>query len=214
MATMRRGKIGIVAGSAMLLALVTATLTGFEGRRTVAYQDVVGVWTICDGWTEGVRKGDRATPERCDELLRDGVARYERELDACLTTPLPGRTKVALISWAWNIGTGAACKSTLVKLGNAGRLEAMCAELPRWNKGGKPLVVVSGLVKRRAAEKAMCLEGLREAGAVAPADAGPDAAPTAPQRPDGWGLWLLVGLVTAGVLAGLVLLMRRPGEVA
>lgn len=209
MATMKRGKLGIVAGSVMLLALVTATLTGFEGRRTTAYQDIVGIWTICEGITEGVRPGDVRTPEECDALLREGIARYEAGLDACLTTPLPGRTKVALISWAWNVGIGAACKSTLVKLGNAGKLEAMCEQLPRWNRaGGK---VVNGLVKRRAAELAMCLDGLREAGAVAPAEPQAPAPADATPRPDGWGLWVIVGLVTLVTLGGMVLLMRRPG---
>lgn len=190
---------GIVAIGGALLALAIATIGGFEGRRTTAYQDVVGVWTICDGLTEGVKKGDKRTPAECDAALEAGIARYERELDRCLTAEVPPRSKVALLSWAWNVGTGAACRSTLVRLANAGQIEDACRQLPRWNRaGGK---VVPGLVKRRAAEMSMCLDGLKAATADEP---------THGRAGWTWWLWIIAGLATVAGAAWLFYRLRKP----
>ena len=53
-----RKAIGLVAGSAALMSLAVATVSQFEGRELRAYQDIVGVWTICYGETRGVKPGD------------------------------------------------------------------------------------------------------------------------------------------------------------
>ena len=83
---------------------------------------------------------------------------YEAGLDRCLTAPVPGKTKVAFLSWTYNVGVGAACGSTLVRLANAGALRGACDQLLRWNRaGGK---IVRGLTNRREAERQLCLEGV------------------------------------------------------
>lgn len=183
---------GLIALTGALLALAIATIGGFEGRRTTAYQDVVGVWTICDGITAGVKKGDTRTPAECDALLKATIERTEAALDKCLTVDVPGKTKVALVSWAYNVGTGAACGSTLVRLANAGKLDEACRQLPRWNKGGRPLRPIRGLTERRAAELAMCLAGLKSPAAVEP---------SASQSGWTWWLWPLGGFVVVAAVA-------------
>ena len=62
----------------------------------------------------------------------------------------------ALVSWAFNIGCGAAGTSTLVsRLNSGGAPNTVCAEeLPKWKYGGG--VELPGLVRRRAAEVALC----------------------------------------------------------
>lgn len=58
----------------------------------------------------------------------------------------------ALVSWAFNVGSGAAKSSTLIqRLNNGENANTVIEqELPRWNKaGGK---VLPGLVRRRQAE--------------------------------------------------------------
>jgi lysozyme len=58
------------------------------------------------------------------------------------------------------VGTGAACKSTIVKMVNRGETLAACDQLLRWTKaGGK---VVEGLVNRRNAERNLCIFGLNK----------------------------------------------------
>lgn len=149
---------GLIAGSAMLLALATGTIMQFEGRELRAYQDIVGVWTICDGETKGVKPGDVATHAECDAMLARNLREFEAGLDRCLAAKIPGKTKVALLSWTYNVGVGAACGSTLVRLANAGKLAEACDQLLRWNRAGGR--VVRGLTIRREAEREMCIDGL------------------------------------------------------
>lgn len=155
---MRNRTKGLIAASAALTMLLTGLVSHWEGRSLRAYQDIVGVWTICDGETKGVEPGDVATPAECGSMLARNLRTYEAGLDRCLTYPVPGEMKVALVSWTYNVGVGAACSSTLVRLANTGNLQAACDQLLRWTRaGGK---VVSGLVNRRKAEHAMCVGAL------------------------------------------------------
>lgn len=68
----------------------------------------------------------------------------------------------ALVSLAFNIGSGAFAGSTLVRELNKGNYEAVPAQLARWNKttiNGKK-VESPGLTKRRAAEAALWSTGV------------------------------------------------------
>jgi GH24 family phage-related lysozyme (muramidase) len=153
---MKKSTKGLIAGSVALTALATGTISYWEGRELRAYRDIVGVWTICDGETKGVRPGQTATPAECDSMLARNLVVYESGLDRCLTGAVPGKAKVAFLSWTYNVGVGAACGSTLVKKANAGDVRGACNELLKWDKaGGK---TVRGLTRRRQAERAMCLE--------------------------------------------------------
>ena len=157
---MKRSNIkGLIAGSVALVALATGTISHFEGRELRAYQDIVGVWTICDGETKGVERGDVASPVECDAMLARNLRSYEAGLDRCLTGFVPGKSKVAFLSWTYNVGVGAACGSTLVRKVNAGDLVGACNELLKWNRAGGR--VVRGLTLRREAERTMCLEGIQ-----------------------------------------------------
>ena len=157
----RRKVAGGIAGSAAALALAVNFIGGWEGSETTAYWDRFGeVWTVCSGETRGVQEGDTYTPAECDAMLAEGILDFERQLDACLTNEdaIPVNAKVAFVSWAYNVGTGAACRSTLVRKANAGDLIGACNELPRWNRSGGQ--VIRGLSNRRGAERAMCLDAV------------------------------------------------------
>lgn len=155
---MRASTKGIIAGSVALTALATGMISQFEGRELRAYRDIVGVWTICDGETKGVREGQTGTPKECDGFLARNLKLYEAGLDKCLTYPVPGVAKVAFLSWAYNVGVGAACGSTLIKKANRGDLRGACDELLKWNQAGGRYV--QGLANRREAERKTCLEGV------------------------------------------------------
>ena len=155
---MKNSTKGLIAGSVALTALATGFIMPWEGRELRAYHDIVGVLTICDGDTHDVRPGQIATHAECDQRLATHLRTYEAGLDRCLTAPVPGKTKVAFLSWTYNVGVGAACGSTLVRLANAGDLRGACDQLLRWNRaGGK---IVRGLTNRREAERQLCLEGV------------------------------------------------------
>lgn len=157
----RRRTVGMIAGSSIALSAAVTFIGDWEGLRTTAYRDVVGVWTVCYGETKGVQRGDSYSKAECDKMLAREIASYEAALDKCLTAKVPMGMKIALVSWTYNVGAGAACNSTLVRKANAGDLAGACDELPRWNKAGGR--VWTGLTNRRYAEREMCLQALKEA---------------------------------------------------
>lgn len=152
--------------TAAVLALAIPLTERWEGMRTVAYQDVVNVWTVCLGETQApgggpILPGMSFTEAECREMLRTRLVEdYYEPLKRCAPSLVtaPVEVQAALSSWAYNVGVGAACKSTLVRKLEAGDLRGACNELPRWNRaGGK---VWQGLVNRRADERGLCLSGL------------------------------------------------------
>lgn len=152
-----------VAGA--LVALVVAAspfVAGWEGLRTKAYQDVIGVWTVCFGETKGVKRGDTYTKAECEAMLAKELRQYAVDLGKCLKAPLPEGAAVAFLSWSYNVGTSAACRSTAVRKANAGDLFGACDELLRWTRAGGR--VVPGLVNRRRAEHELCTGSLIAAG--------------------------------------------------
>ncbi len=144
-----------------LTAAAIALVGAWEGLRTVAYRDVVGIPTVCYGETRGVKMGDRYTKAECDAMLGEGLKDFEKGMRRCLKDPdgIPDKTYVAFLSFSYNVGTGAFCRSTLVKKANRGDLRGACNELPKWvNAGGRR---IKGLVNRRKDELRICLLGLR-----------------------------------------------------
>lgn len=130
-----------------------ALIRQFEGLRLRAYRDAVGVATIGYGTTRGVKMGQEISKERAEELLREDVARFEGYIDRLVRVPLTQGQYDALSSFVYNLGPGALEGSTLLRLLNAGDYSGAAAQFDRWvYASGRKL---SGLVKRRAAERAL-----------------------------------------------------------
>lgn len=136
------------------LGAAVSLIATFEGYRQRAYLDPVGIPTICFGYTAGVKMGDYRTENECRQLLDVEVLRAYDGVKRCIHVPLKPHQAGAFTSLAYNIGTGAFCKSTLVRKANAGDMRGACAQLDRWvyARGTK----LKGLIRRRAAERAMC----------------------------------------------------------
>lgn len=148
-----KGKIA----AAVLTAAVTV-IGIWEGRSLVAYMDPVGIPTICDGYTHGVKMGDVATPKQCDQLTRQEAAKALAVVDGSVDRQLPAGVRVALTSFVYNVGPGNYQRSTLLRKLRAGDYVGACNELPKWvYAGGRKL---RGLERRRQAEKEICLSGL------------------------------------------------------
>lgn len=111
-----------------------------------------------------VRDGDTITPPQAlAQKLRD-VRQFEGALKGCVTAPLTQGEYDSLVSLAYNVGADAVCRSTMVRLHNAGQHEAACAQFDRWvffrDKDCRdPANRCGGLPARRAAERRLC-EGL------------------------------------------------------
>lgn len=129
----------------------------YEGVRLKAYDDGVGVWTIGVGHTKGVRRGDVITMDQVDEFLRADLEDAEQTVNDRVTVPLTQSQFDALVSFVFNVGSGAFSSSTLLKKLNAGDYDGAADEFLRWNKAGGRVLV--GLTKRRISERMMFLTG-------------------------------------------------------
>jgi len=151
-----------------VLALSAAGFIGilsFEGYSTIAVPPVKGdVPTYGFGTTthdDGtpVKAGEKITPPKAVERALRDVQRFESAMKKCVKVPLHQWEYDAYISLEYNIGERAFCKSTLVKLLNAGDYAGACREILKWDKfKGKPL---RGLTLRRQAEYKRCIGGIQ-----------------------------------------------------
>lgn len=136
------------------LAAALAFLTAAEGMRNTAYQDSVGVWTICAGTTTGVKPGQKATQAQCWDMTTRDYRLAEKSVLRGIQVPLGPHQQTALTSFCYNVGANACEKSTLFRRVNAGECWNTYPEWLRWNKatikGQK--VALPGLTNRRKAE--------------------------------------------------------------
>ncbi|WP_313489196.1 lysozyme [Stutzerimonas nitrititolerans] len=125
----------------------------FEGLRLAAYDDGVGVQTIGYGHTKGVKPGMTITADQAVQFLREDLHGAERDVERYVTVHLCQHQFDALASLVFNIGGTAFRDSTLLRKLNAGDYAGAAVQFDRWVHGGGK--ILPGLVKRRAAERAM-----------------------------------------------------------
>lgn len=144
----------IIAAGGLALAVPVVVL--FEGLVTTTYSDPVGIPTICYGHTATATPGRTATQDECQGLLDQDMQIALAGISECVNSELKPNEWAALVSFSYNVGTGAACGSTMVRMINAGHPPTnWCPQLQRWvYAGGRKL---KGLERRREAELALCL---------------------------------------------------------
>lgn len=145
-------KARIAAGlGAAAVALAAPVVMHFEGLSLTPYKDPVGIPTVCFGETHAEMRS--YTQAECRAMLVASLESHGQDIAACLPQDLPDHQKAAALSFGYNVGAEKLCGSTFAAKLRA-RDPSACAELSRWvYAGGKQL---PGLVKRRAAERAMC----------------------------------------------------------
>ncbi len=137
-----------------------ALIKHYEGFRARAYKDPVGIWTIGYGHTSMagqpiVKPGMVISRQRALEILSKDVEKFSSQIRPFIKVKLNNNQFSALVSFAYNVGVGGFKRSSVLRVVNAGRFEAVPARLALWVKaGGK---TYRGLVKRRAAEGGLFL---------------------------------------------------------
>lgn len=167
-------------GASSVIAVSGAYLVEpWESTKNQAYRDMVGIPTICAGYTIGVKMGDYKTDEECEEILAKELTHFNSEMKKPVKVPLPEHMEVAYTSLVWNIGIGAWNNSTLLKKLNNREYEEACKQVLRWNKvtvsptqasayqkrgevctqlpSGNFSCTVKGLTNRRQAEYRVCM---------------------------------------------------------
>ncbi len=135
-------------------------IKSFEGLKLKPYKCSAGIPTIGYGSTyyeNGVKVQMSDAPitvARAEVLLKNVADRFASKVANLLKKPVTQNQFNALVSFAFNVGSGALASSTLLKLVNVNPNDAMIAkEFLKWNKaGGK---VVQGLINRRIKESAL-----------------------------------------------------------
>jgi lysozyme len=130
-------------------------IEGFEGLRLQAYQDVVGVWTIGYGHTEGVRPGQVITQEQADQMFADDLDNiYGAGVETMIgTAPTTQNQFDAMVSLAYNIGVGAFGRSSVRRKHMLDDYTGAVAAFLLYNRAGGR--VLPALSRRRAVEAAL-----------------------------------------------------------
>lgn len=130
----------------------------FEGCKLTAYKDSVGVWTIGYGLTNActsitgltIKSGTKITQAQAEKYLTQVLnARYIGRVSKYDSIYHFNQNQIdALTSFAYNIGSidGLTANGTRT-------IAQISSKIPEYNKAGG--VVLAGLTKRRAAEKAL-----------------------------------------------------------
>ncbi len=142
----------------------------FEGCRLDAYRCPAGVMTIGYGHTRDpytgkpdVEPGRKLRSQHeAEELLTFDLQRYEEAVGNLCPKGTNANQFSACVSFAYNVGIDAFKKSTLLKKLSAKAPLSAAEEFLKWVYGGKNAdgtpQKLPGLVKRRAAERALFLE--------------------------------------------------------
>lgn len=144
-------KAGSALGAALAAMALIATpiYEGWEGKRNIPYQDIVGVWTVCSGDTRNVVRGVRLTDEQCRERTEKILQEYGTAVaeanPAIVNYPLQFASHTI---FAANVGVGAYKKSSVLRLSLQGKQRAGCRAMLLYDKAGGRVVV--GLKNRRA----------------------------------------------------------------
>ena len=131
----------------------------YEGVSLSAYTCPAGVLTIGYGHTGDVREGQYISEEEALDLLVEDLRAHAERLAPKVKVQVTDGQYIALLSLAFNVGVGAVAKSTLLRLLNAGDIEAAGDEFLKGTYAdGREL---PGLVRRRRDERKLFLEGTR-----------------------------------------------------
>jgi lysozyme len=115
-----------------------------------------GVLTLGYGSTTGFKEGDVWTHQQAVDALKSELAKFEDAVNNLVKVEIGQNQFDALVSFAYNCGSGALSKSSLLKKLNKGDTVGAAAEFHKWNKGGGK--VLPGLVRRRAHEAELFLK--------------------------------------------------------
>ena len=129
-------------------------IKNFESCKLTAYKADKSEKYYTIGWGHygsDVKKDMKISKERADKLFENDIKYFEECVNAYVKVPITQSMFNALVSFTYNVGSGAFKKSSLLKYVNKCKYDKASKEFKKWNKcGGK---VLKGLVKRRELEK-------------------------------------------------------------
>lgn len=122
-----------------------------EGEILTAYICPAGVLTVGVGHTgKDVKAGMKITKEQSRELLKSDLVRFENSVNRSVKVNLTQNQFDALVSFAFNVGTGAFETSTLLKkINTSASIGEIEEQFRRWNRGGGKILPVLKVRRER-----------------------------------------------------------------
>lgn len=163
-------KKAAIGGGLIAAALLIASpfIGDHEGDKLDSYEDVAGVWTVCEGITgPDIKPGLKMTAQQCDTLNKSEIGQFMARVAQHLTVTVSPETLAAHTSFAYNIGIAGYAGSKTLKDTNAGKLAKGCKDMANWETaGGQDCRIREsncyGLVERRNDEIKLCLSGIKK----------------------------------------------------
>lgn len=158
-------KSKVVLGSATAAAIALGLFQDLwheqEGYKLVAYQDSIGIWTICEGDTSNVTAGTVETPEGCKKRSDRITRGYFASIPPLLKAEFTYGQWIAYADFAGNAGLSNFKKSSMLKYANKGMLRESCDAFRLWVYAGgndcrQFLSNCGGIVSRREIERRYC----------------------------------------------------------
>lgn len=150
--------VGRAAAIAAAVALAQPVTAYFEGLRTKPYRDPVGIATVCYGETAVPMR--EYAPDECRAMLEQRQARDFAPLVLAAVPDLARRPHAfaASIDFAYNVGTFR--NTSMARAFRAGQWAKGCEafRLYRFARRNGELVELAGLIKRREAERSLCMK--------------------------------------------------------
>lgn len=126
-------------------------IKSFEGYREKAYKCPAGIWTVGYGTTKGVKPTSTMTREQAEEALERDLEKFEDGVRILVEGKATSNQFSAMVCLAYNIGTGAFARSSVLRYHKAGEFRKAADAFLMWNKAAGH--VLPGLVRRREAER-------------------------------------------------------------
>ena len=141
----------------------SSLIKAFEGFRSARYLCAARVWTI--GIGHAIRKGERwdsptaiITEQEALELFDKDNDEAERAVSRLIRVPLEDCQFDALVSFTFNLGSGALQASALRSMLNRAEYFEASLQFDRWIWGGGRRL--PGLIRRRKAERILFQTGV------------------------------------------------------
>lgn len=138
----------------------TEIIRHFENHSFTAYLCPAGVWTISYGLTgPGIVKGLVIDQKQSDSMFNERVFSFASRVRTLVKTQIQKHQFIALLDFAWNLGTGALSGSTLLRYVNnelqwastdTSQMNAIKNQFLKWRFTKK--IPLRGLIRRRLAE--------------------------------------------------------------
>lgn len=138
-------------------------IKSFEGFSPTRYLCSAGVWTIA--WGHAIRRGEKwdqpnatITEEEAETLLKQDIYSAEASVSRLIKVTLEDSQFDSLVSFCFNLGSGALQASTLRSMLNREEYFEASLQFDRWVWGGGRKL--PGLIRRRKAERILFQTGV------------------------------------------------------